>query len=38
MEQLRAVRGRAIRAPDKAGRSSFLFSPKHTKKLVADLK
>jgi len=37
MEQLQAVGGRTIRAPDEAGRSAFLFSPKHTKKLVRDI-
>jgi len=37
MEQLRAVGGSTIRAMDEAGRSSFLFTPKNTKKLVRDV-
>jgi hypothetical protein len=37
MAQLQAVGGRTIRAPGEAGRLSFLFSPKPTKKLVRDI-
>jgi len=37
MAQLQAVGGRTIRAPGEAGRLSFLFSPKPTKKLVRDV-